>query len=110
MPPLLLRPGFPTRERPFAGSPAARWGSGADAIRLPKVEAKGEGRTVNGFPVAEVEAALEGVKEFLVAPPSRRPAAWHPGRRAPRKTRRTSRTRGNRWDGGGREPTGRREA
>ncbi|MEV7857537.1 hypothetical protein AB0O86_01440 [Streptomyces hirsutus] len=59
--------GIPTRERPFAGSPAARWGSGADAIRLPKVEAKGEGRTVNGVPVAEVEAALEGAKEFLVA-------------------------------------------
>ncbi|MFI8302451.1 hypothetical protein ACIF80_03155 [Streptomyces sp. NPDC085927] len=59
--------GVPTRERPFAGSPAARWGSGADAIRLPKVEAKGKGAAVNGVPVADVEAALEGAKEFLVA-------------------------------------------
>ncbi|WP_141665702.1 hypothetical protein [Streptomyces prasinus] len=59
--------GMPTRERPFAGSPAARWGSGADAIRLPEVEAKGEGNAVNGVPVADVEAALKGAKEFLIA-------------------------------------------
>ncbi|GAB2465839.1 hypothetical protein [Streptomyces incanus] len=57
----------PTRDRPFAGSPAARWEAGADAIQLPKVEAKGAKATVNGVPVADVEAALEGTKDFLVA-------------------------------------------
>ncbi|MFF7856119.1 hypothetical protein [Streptomyces sp. NPDC007904] len=51
----------PTRERPFAGSPAARWESGADALRPPEAEA------VNGVPAARVEAALRRTKEFLVA-------------------------------------------
>ncbi|MFI1418324.1 hypothetical protein ACH4VX_10065 [Streptomyces sp. NPDC020731] len=53
--------GIPTREKPFAGSPAARWESGADAIRLPGAKA------VNGVPAARIEAALKGTKEFLVA-------------------------------------------
>ncbi|MFF5606519.1 hypothetical protein ACFY65_09010 [Streptomyces cellulosae] len=53
--------GIPTRERPFAGSPAARWEAGADAIRLP------EAKAVNGVPAARVEEALRGAKEFLVA-------------------------------------------
>ncbi|MFE1259664.1 hypothetical protein ACFW5X_03975 [Streptomyces albogriseolus] len=53
--------GMPTRERPFAGSPAARWESGAAAIRLP------EARAVNGVPAARIEEALRGAKEFLTA-------------------------------------------
>ncbi|MFI2505423.1 hypothetical protein [Streptomyces sp. NPDC018972] len=52
---------IPTRARPFAGSPAARWEAGADAVRLPEAEA------VNGVPAARIEAALKGTKEFLVA-------------------------------------------
>lgn len=55
--------GIPTRERPFVGSPAARWESGAEAIRLPK----GEAKAVNGVSAASVEAALEGAREFLIA-------------------------------------------
>ncbi|GGW33204.1 hypothetical protein [Streptomyces griseoloalbus] len=51
----------PTRGKPFAGSPAARWESGADAIRLP------EAKAVNGVPAARIEEALKGTKEFLVA-------------------------------------------
>ncbi|GHH89866.1 hypothetical protein [Streptomyces capillispiralis] len=53
--------GVPTRGEPFAGSPAARWEAGADAIRLPGAKA------VNGVPAARIEAALKGTKEFLVA-------------------------------------------
>ncbi|CAL9555791.1 hypothetical protein SUDANB176_04542 [Streptomyces sp. enrichment culture] len=53
--------GTPTRERPFAGSPAARWESGADAIRLP------EAKDVNGVPAGRIEEALRRTKEFLVA-------------------------------------------
>ncbi|MET7292169.1 hypothetical protein ABZS79_08495 [Streptomyces griseoloalbus] len=52
---------IPTRDKPYAGSPAARWESGADAIRLP------EAKAVNGVPAARIEAALKGTKEFLVA-------------------------------------------
>ncbi|MFD7686305.1 hypothetical protein [Streptomyces sp. NPDC059781] len=51
----------PTREKPFAGSPAARWEAGADAIRLP------EAKAVNGVPAARIQAVLKGTKEFLVA-------------------------------------------
>ncbi|MEV5088724.1 hypothetical protein ACWEQ5_31200 [Streptomyces griseoincarnatus] len=53
--------GIPTRERPFTGSPAARWEAGADAIRLPRAKA------VNGVPAARIEEALRGTKEFLAA-------------------------------------------
>ncbi|MFI1957657.1 hypothetical protein ACH46L_17865 [Streptomyces althioticus] len=53
--------GLPTRERPFTGSPAARWETGADAIRLPPAKA------VNGVPAARIEEALRGTKEFLAA-------------------------------------------
>jgi hypothetical protein len=53
--------GIPTREKPFAGSPAARWEAGADAIRLP------EAKAVNGVPAARIRAVLKGTKEFLVA-------------------------------------------
>ncbi|MET8895371.1 hypothetical protein [Streptomyces albogriseolus] len=52
---------IPTRERPFAGSPAARWESGAAAIRLP------EAKAVNGVPAARIEEALRGTKQFLAA-------------------------------------------
>ncbi|WP_406725947.1 hypothetical protein WJ438_16555 [Streptomyces sp. GD-15H] len=54
---------MPTRERPFAGSPAARWESGAEAIRLPE----GKAKAVNGVSAAAVEAALDGAREFLIA-------------------------------------------
>ncbi|WP_437034160.1 hypothetical protein [Streptomyces sp. enrichment culture] len=53
--------GTPTRERPFAGSPAARWESGANAIRLP------EAKAVNGIPADRIEGALRRTKEFLAA-------------------------------------------
>ncbi|MFE7937717.1 hypothetical protein ACFU46_10190 [Streptomyces griseoincarnatus] len=53
--------GIPTRERPFTGSPAARWEAGADAIRLSRANA------VNGVPAARIEEALRGTKEFLAA-------------------------------------------
>ncbi|MFC5240759.1 hypothetical protein [Streptomyces atrovirens] len=53
--------GTPTREEPFAGSPAARWEAGADAIRLP------EAKAVNGVPADRIRAALKGTKDFLVA-------------------------------------------
>ncbi|WP_206317240.1 hypothetical protein [Streptomyces composti] len=53
--------GTPTRERPFAGSPAARWESGADAIRLP------EAKPVGGVSAERIEDALRRTKEFLVA-------------------------------------------
>ncbi|MFD6321428.1 hypothetical protein ACFWOL_00840 [Streptomyces sp. NPDC058442] len=54
---------MPTRERPFAGSPAARWESGAEAIRLPE----GKAKAVNGVSAASVEAAMEGARDFLIA-------------------------------------------
>lgn len=54
-------PDVPTREKPFAGSPAARWEAGADAIRLP------EAKAVGGVSAARVEAALKKTKQFLVA-------------------------------------------
>ncbi|GAA1423957.1 hypothetical protein GCM10009601_27990 [Streptomyces thermospinosisporus] len=53
--------GVPTRERPFAGSPAARWESGADAIRLPEAKAMG------GVSAERIGDALRKTKEFLVA-------------------------------------------
>ncbi|WP_066953428.1 hypothetical protein [Streptomyces lushanensis] len=51
----------PTRERPFAGSPAERWDSGADAIVLPSAKA------VNGVSAARVAKGEALLKEFLVA-------------------------------------------
>ncbi|BFO14630.1 hypothetical protein SHKM778_10180 [Streptomyces sp. KM77-8] len=53
--------GTPTRAHPYAGSPAARWEAGADAIRLP------EAKAVGGVPADRIRAALTGTKEFLVA-------------------------------------------
>ncbi|MFH8973175.1 hypothetical protein [Streptomyces sp. NPDC017890] len=51
----------PTRDDPFRGSPALRWGDGAAAIELPDAEA------VGGMSKADVELALRRTKEFLVA-------------------------------------------
>ncbi|WP_307792480.1 hypothetical protein [Streptomyces verrucosisporus] len=48
-------------KQPFAGSPARRWAEGADAIEMPKATA------VGGVPAAEIRAALERTKKFLVA-------------------------------------------
>ncbi|WP_432192022.1 hypothetical protein [Streptomyces sp. bgisy027] len=53
--------GTPTRSRPFAGSPAARWAAGPDAIEVP------EARAVGGVSAARIETALRLTKEFLVA-------------------------------------------
>ncbi|NUP14975.1 MAG: hypothetical protein HOZ81_02500 [Streptomyces sp.] len=53
--------GQPTRKQPFAGSPAERWASGADAIEVPKAKA------VDGVPAARIEKALSLTKKFLVA-------------------------------------------
>ncbi|MCL8016755.1 hypothetical protein [Streptomyces sp. AS02] len=53
--------GQPTRKQPFAGSPAERWATGADAIELPKAKA------VSGVSAARIENALRLTKEFLVA-------------------------------------------
>ncbi|MCT7355051.1 hypothetical protein N4P33_23275 [Streptomyces sp. 15-116A] len=60
-PPSAGSAGVATREKPFAGSPAARWESGADAIRLPEAKAMG------GVSAARIEQALRQTKEFLVA-------------------------------------------
>ncbi|MDT0405952.1 serine/threonine-protein kinase [Streptomyces edwardsiae] len=53
--------GTPTRAKPYAGSPAARWEAGADAIRPPVATA------VGGVPADRIRAALNGTKDFLVA-------------------------------------------
>ncbi|WP_316744438.1 hypothetical protein [Streptomyces sp. MK7] len=53
--------GLPTRAHPFRGSPAVRWGDGADAIELPPAKA------VPGLSKDEVALALRRTKEFLVA-------------------------------------------
>jgi hypothetical protein len=52
---------LPTRERPFAGSPAERWDLGAAAIEVPKA------KPVGGVSAERIEAALRRTKEFLVA-------------------------------------------
>lgn len=52
---------LPTREQPFLGSPALRWGDGADAIELPAAKA------VPGMSREDVALALRRTKEFLVA-------------------------------------------
>ncbi|WP_052744375.1 hypothetical protein [Streptomyces odonnellii] len=51
----------PTHERPFAGSPAQHWDSGADAIVLPTAKA------VSGVSAARVAKGQKLLKEFLVA-------------------------------------------
>ncbi|MFC5215447.1 hypothetical protein [Streptomyces coerulescens] len=53
--------GLPTRQRPFTGSPADRWASGAAAIEVPKAKA------VGGVSAERIEAALRRTKEFVVA-------------------------------------------
>ncbi|MCX5560111.1 hypothetical protein [Streptomyces sp. NBC_00038] len=55
-----VAPVTPTLERPFAGSPAARWADGAAGIVLPKATA------VGSFSKAQVEKALRQTKELLV--------------------------------------------
>lgn len=54
-------PGVPTVAHPFAGSPAANWVSGADAIVLPAATAYGN------VSASRVAANLQRVKQFLVA-------------------------------------------
>ncbi|MFI1226596.1 MULTISPECIES: hypothetical protein [unclassified Streptomyces] len=51
----------PTPDRPFAGSPAARWGDGAAGIHLPAAQATG------WMSKAEVDKALDRTRDFLVA-------------------------------------------
>lgn len=55
-----VAPVTPTLERPFAGSPAARWADGAAGIVLPKA------MPVGSFSKAQVEQALRQTKELLV--------------------------------------------
>ncbi|KAB1988690.1 hypothetical protein [Streptomyces triticiradicis] len=50
----------PTRERPFAGSPAERWADGADAIVVPKAT------RVGVLTKDQVATALRGTKDLLV--------------------------------------------
>lgn len=54
-------PDQPTREDPWAGSPARRWAEGADAIELPEAVRTGQ------VPAARVAQTLELTKRFLVA-------------------------------------------
>ncbi|MEU9000178.1 hypothetical protein AB0C95_36070 [Streptomyces caniferus] len=51
----------PTRDKPFRGSPAANWTSGAAGITVPKAGA------VGWMSAAEVERALARSRDFLVA-------------------------------------------
>ncbi|WP_330355803.1 hypothetical protein [Streptomyces chartreusis] len=53
--------GLPTRQRPFTGSPAARWAAGAAAIEVPKAE------SVSGVSAARIRTALRLTKDFVVA-------------------------------------------
>ncbi|MFD9326658.1 hypothetical protein [Streptomyces sp. NPDC060065] len=55
-----VAPVTPTLERPFAGSPAARWADGAAGIVVPKAT------PVGSFSKAQVEQALRQTKELLV--------------------------------------------
>ncbi|MET8095115.1 hypothetical protein ABZV29_01380 [Streptomyces sp. NPDC005236] len=50
----------PTRERPFAGSPAERWADGANAIVVPKAT------PVGSLTKEQVATALRGTKSLLV--------------------------------------------
>lgn len=51
----------PTLERPFRGSPAARWGDGTAGIGLP------EARATGWMSKGQVAQALEKIREFLAA-------------------------------------------
>ncbi|MFD3930605.1 hypothetical protein [Streptomyces sp. NPDC058614] len=55
-----VAPVTPTLERPFAGSPAARWADGAAGIVLPKAT------PIGSLSKAQVEQALRQTKELLV--------------------------------------------
>ncbi|MEU4165767.1 hypothetical protein AB0F46_02625 [Streptomyces sp. NPDC026665] len=50
----------PTRQRPFAGSPAERWADGADAVVVPKAT------PVGSLTKEQVATALRGTKKLLV--------------------------------------------
>ncbi|MFJ7964631.1 hypothetical protein [Streptomyces sp. NPDC096324] len=50
----------PTRQRPFAGSPAERWADGADAVVVP------EAKAVGSLTKAQVATALRQTKNLLV--------------------------------------------
>ncbi|MFE1292589.1 hypothetical protein [Streptomyces sp. NPDC058751] len=50
----------PTRERPFAGSPAERWADGADAVAVPKATA------VGSLTKEQVATALRQTRNLLV--------------------------------------------
>jgi len=52
---------LPTPDRPFSGSPAARWGDGRAGIHLPAARATG------WMSRAEVEQALDRTRDFLAA-------------------------------------------
>ncbi|MFJ7076054.1 hypothetical protein [Streptomyces sp. NPDC098781] len=53
--------GLPTRQRPFAGSPAEPWAAGAAAIEVPKAKA------VGGVSAAAIRTGLRLTKDFVVA-------------------------------------------
>ncbi|MGW4166850.1 hypothetical protein ACWEGX_07980 [Streptomyces chartreusis] len=53
--------GLPTRQRPFTGSPAARWAAGAAAIEVPRA------KSVSGVSAARIQTALRLTKDFVVA-------------------------------------------
>ncbi|MGW7293813.1 hypothetical protein ACWGIB_15670 [Streptomyces xiamenensis] len=53
-------PDRPTREEPFAGSPAKQWADGAEGIEPPEAEA------VGGLSAEQVAEGLELAREFLI--------------------------------------------
>ncbi|MFE2535873.1 hypothetical protein [Streptomyces sp. NPDC059371] len=59
-PPSVAASRTPTRQRPFAGSPAERWADGADAVVVPKAE------PVGSFTKAQVATALRQTRNLLV--------------------------------------------
>ncbi|MGW3912687.1 hypothetical protein ACWEBX_14355 [Streptomyces sp. NPDC005070] len=59
-PPTAAASRTPTRQRPFAGSPAERWAGGADAVVVPAAE------PVGAFTKAQVATALRQTKNLLV--------------------------------------------
>ncbi|MEU8138071.1 hypothetical protein [Streptodolium elevatio] len=63
LPPTLqpVDPDRPTRENPFAGSPALNYADGAAGIVLP------EAKQVKGYSTAQVQAALEATRDLLIA-------------------------------------------
>ncbi|MEU9735743.1 hypothetical protein [Streptomyces sp. NPDC048002] len=58
-PPEAVDPDIPTRDRPFAGSPALRWADGADGIVVP------EAKAVGVLTEAQVAKALKQTKVLL---------------------------------------------